>query len=649
MHPKRIAFLFERVAYFKLKGIAKIPRMPRVSLILIVATLGVSAFEGTDASEFQQDIRPLLENYCFGCHDDTARGGINLEALSEKGAFWRDPKVWEKALAQLGDRVMPPAKKEQPKEEERARILDWLRATLETPDLAIVPRDPGRSVIHRLSRLEYNNTVRDLLGVDTQPADKFPPDGGGGGGFDNNAATLYVPPILMERYLEAATEIVGAATPARLFAVRPTGEGDARAAARENVKRLAFRAFRRPVEEEQIERLLALYDEARKGGESWEEGVRLCVRALLVSPSFLFRMEDDRPGDEPVRLGDFEIACRLSYFLWSSMPDDNLLEAATAKKLHDPAEVAAQVRRMLADPKAAVLAENFVSQWLRTREMKTAVNPARDKFPEFTPALRDAMYQEVTEFFQALLREDRTLTDLLDCNYSYANGTLAKYYGLPGIEGDEFRRVELTDRNRGGVITMGAVLTLTSYPRRTSPVLRGKWVMEEILGTPPPPPPPMIKILPTSDQPKNGLTFRQQLEFHRRKVECTGCHTRMDPLGMGLENFNPIGLWRTEIAGQPVDANGELPDGRRFASPAEMKAVLLERKDDFVRNLTERMLSYALGRGIEAGDWITVRQIANAVAKDGYRAQRLVIEIAGSYSFQYRNPSARPKSASTQQ
>ena len=617
--------------------------MKTALFILSAATLGVSATAELRASvDFQKDIRPVLEQYCFGCHDDTAKGEVNLEALSEDGSFWRDPKVWEKALAQLHDRVMPPAKKEQPKDGDRARIVDWLRTTLANPDAKMVPRDPGRTVIHRLSRLEYNNTIRDLLGVETHPADNFPPDGGGGGGFDNNASTLFVPPILMERYLAAATEIVTTAKPALLFPARPAAGKDERAAAKESFAKLAGRAFRRPADAEEMNGLLALYDAARKRGESWEESVRLGVRAMLASPAFLFRAEEERPGTEAHRVNDFELASRLSYFLWSSMPDDPLLALAAAKKLHEPATLEAQVHRMLADPKARILAENFGGQWLRTKELKTGVTPATDKFPEFTPALRDAMYREVVEFFQSLLHENQPLTDFLDCDYTFANETLAKQYGLPGVSGDEFRRVALTDRNRGGVITMGAVLTLTSYPRRTSPVLRGKWVMEEILGTPPPAPPPMIKSLPTSDKPKNGLTFRQQLEHHRSKIECAGCHARMDPLGMGLENFNPVGAWRNDIAGAPVDSAGQLPDSREFSGPVELKKLLLDRKDEFTRNLTERMLSYALGRGIEPGDWFPVHEISKAVAADGYRAQRLVLEIARSYPFQYRRTATRP-------
>jgi PAS domain-containing protein len=570
-----------------------------------------------------------------------------LEALSAQGAFWREPKTWEKTLNAIRDASMPPAKKAQPTAEERALLTAWLTETLDNPDPSQVPSDVGRKLIHRLSRLEYNNTVRDLLGVDSRPADRFPPDGGGGGGFDNNASTLFVPPILLEKYINAATEIVAAACDDRLIHVRPEGGKDDRSAARENLTWLAARAFRRPVPDEELEGLLALYDTARKQGASWDDAIRQCARGLLVSPSFLFRVEQDRPGVEPQRISDWELASRLSYFLWSTMPDETLFALAQAGTLSDPAKLEEQVHRMLADPKARVFAENFASQWLRTKELHTSVRPALEKFPDFTPALRDAMAEEPVAFFHALLRENRPLTECLDSDYTYANAALAKFYGLGEVDGDGFQRMALTDRNRGGVLTMAGVLTLTSYPRRSSPVLRGKWVMEEILGSPPPAPPPMIKTLPTSDKPRNGLSFRQQLELHRSKAECAACHKTMDQLGFGLENFDPIGAWRTSVADLPVDSAGQLPDGRKFSGPVELKRLLLDRKDEFTRNLTERMFSYALGRGVEQTDWLTIRQIARAVAADGYRTQRLVLEIARSVPFQFRRPAEPPATAST--
>ena len=636
------------IAYFKLYGVSKIPPVNRVHLILIVAALGVSANErGAVAAEFKKDVLPVLEKYCLSCHDDTAKGGVNLEALSKDGAFWLEPKTWEKTLNTIRDASMPPAKKEQPNPEERALLTAWLTAALDNPDLAKVLSDVGRKPLHRLSRLEYNNTVRDLFGVDSQPADRFPPDGGGGGGFDNNAATLFVPPILMEKFLAAASEIVGAAKPELIFHVRPSDTKDGQTAARENLVWLASRAFRRPVADDEAGGLLALFDATMRQGAKWNEAMRQCVRAVLVSPSFLFRVEQDRPGLVPQRVSDWELASRLSYFIWSSMPDETLFAVAREGKLSDPATFEAQVRRMIADPKARTFAENFASQWLRTRELRTSVRPANETQPEFTPALRDAMAAEPLVFFDALLREDRPLTECLDADYAFVNAELAKFYGLCEVEGEGFERVALTDRSRGGVVTMAGVLTLTSYPRRSSPVLRGKWIMEEILGTPPPPAPPMIKTLPTSDKGRNGLTFRQQLEVHRNRAECASCHKTMDQLGFGLENFSPVGSWRTTVADVPVDTSGELPDGTKFTGPLDLKRLLLDRRDEFTRNVTERMFSYALGRGVEQTDWLAIRQIARAVAQDDYRAQRLVIEIAKSPAFQLRKPAEMKTTAST--
>ena len=318
------------------------------------------------------------------------------------------------------------------------------------------------------------------------------------------------------------------------------------------------------------------------------------------------------------------------------MPDDELFHLASENRLHEPTVLEAQVRRMLLDPKGRALPDNFAGQWLRVRELKAAAQPDSGRFPTYTPALREAMYQEVIQFFDSIIREDRSLLQVLDADYTFLNSDLAKNYGIDGVEGAAMRRVSLKDENRGGILAMGAVLTLTSYPQRTSPVLRGKWVLEQILGTPPPPPPPLVTSLPTSDAPVEGLSLRQQLEKHREKAQCAACHKSMDPLGFGLENFDPIGRWRTSIGNQPVDSTGVLPDGRKFEGPAQLKKVLLERKDDFIRNLAEKMLAYALGRGLEYYDVPTVKQISKTLAADGYRSSRLITEIVKSYPFQFR-------------
>lgn len=617
-------------------------------LVFVLATAyggGLGQAGGASIS-FEKDIRPLLEAQCFKCHDaDTAKGGLDLTPLKSQLQYERDPRQLEKIIRLVRERDMPPpGKKPQPSEAERQRFVDWGQHTLAHIDYDQFPKDPGRVAIHRLSRLEYNHTVRDLLGVTNRPADEFPADGGGGGGFDNNADTLFVPPLLLEKYLAAATAVLAEARPEKIFTERPGLLTTKSRAARKSIAAFTARAFRRPVEKAEVDPLMKLYAQASGRGEPFEQAVKFALKAVLISPHFLFRIERDRPGSAPYRISDFELASRLSYFLWSSMPDTELFQLAAEKKLHEPAAIQEQVRRMLRDPKSAAFAESFAGQWLRVRDLKTTAQPDPNRFKKFTPELRDAMSAEPILFFHALVRGNGSLLELLDADYTFLNETLANHYGLTNVTGGEFRRVVLTDRNRGGVLGMGAVLTLTSYPQRTSPVLRGKWVLEELLGAPPPPPPPDAGGLPAEDAPKNGLTFRQRLEEHRKKPQCAGCHSRMDPLGFGLENFDAIGRWRTKIGSEPVDAGGVMSTGEKFTGPAELKQVLLERKDEFVRNVTERMLSYALGRGVEFYDMPTIKKITDRLKQNGYDSSTLVAVIAQSYPFQYRrNHAPEPK------
>ena len=589
-----------------------------------------------EQAEFDKTTRPFLTKYCAECHNDKqAFGGVNLGRYTTPLSIQQDASTWRKVMTQVSERVMPPQGSPHPSQDERDRVTAWVHDTLIRTDEKAIPVSPGRVLIHRLSRSEYNNSVRDLFGVTSKPADSFPADGGGGGGFDNNADTLFVPPILMERYLIAAGQVVNEAPDSRVFVVQPGKGVTARAAAKEIIAYHAPRVFRRPLEAGEAERYLTLYDRATREGLPHANAVRFTLKALLVSPSFLFRVEARRSG--AALLNDYELASRLSYFLWSSTPDDTLLALAREKRLHNPATLQKQVRRMLADEKARAFADNFVGQWLRVRDLYTTALPDPNRFKEWTPALRDGLYREPVEFFGGLLREDASLLNLLDSNYTYANAETARYYGLPPVEGNGMRRVLLPDNRRGGVLTMGAVLTLTAYPQRTSPVLRGKWVLEEILGTPSPPPPPNAGGLSAEDAPQNGLTFRQRLEKHRSKPECASCHARMDPIGFGLENFDAIGRWRTAIGDTPVDATGTLASGETFTGPAALKKHLLTRRDDFARNLTEKMLAYALGRGLESYDLPAVRKITTTLARNHYRADTLVEEIVKSYPFQYRS------------
>ncbi|MGP0067820.1 MAG: DUF1592 domain-containing protein [Isosphaeraceae bacterium] len=406
-----------------------------------------------------------------------------------------------------------------------------------------------------------------------------------------------------------------------------------REAAREIVSRFADKAFRRPARPEEVERLLKLYDRAEKESERFENRVRLALEGALVWPDFLFRVELDPPGVKPgisYPVGEYELASRLSYFLWSSMPDDELFALAARGELRRNLDV--QVRRMLEDPKSSAFVQNFTGQWLTTRKL-AYVAPDPETFPGFDDELRSAMVREGELFFEAILREDRSILDLLDADFSFVNERLAKHYGIAGVNGPEFRRVKLPP-NRGGVLTQAGVLTLTSNPTRTSPVKRGKWVLDQILGTPPPPPPPDVPSLPDEKQLTGSL--RKVMEQHRANALCASCHQRMDPIGFAFENYDAVGAWREKDGGVAVDASGVLPGGQSFRGPAELKAILRGKKDQFSRCLTEKVLTYALGRGLEYYDRCAVDEIMEALSKNESKFSTLIVGVIHSGPFQKR-------------
>ncbi|MSV29967.1 MAG: DUF1592 domain-containing protein [Bryobacterales bacterium] len=404
--------------------------------------------------------------------------------------------------------------------------------------------------------------------------------------------------------------------------------------ARRIVAPLARRAFRRPVSDKEVDALAGFVALAQQRGDSLERGVRVALTAILVSPHFLFRIERDAATAGPHRISEHELASRLSYFLWSSMPDEELLAAADRNRLRAPGALEAQVRRMLADPRSRALTENFAAQWLQFRNLET-LKPDVGKFPEFDGELRMAMQRETELFFGNLIKEDGNVLDFIDGRYTFVNERLAKHYGFDGVKGREFRKVPLDGTQRSGVLTQASVLTVSSYPTRTSPVIRGKWILENILNTPPPPPPPDV---PNLDEKAAGTTgtLRQQLEIHRSNAMCASCHSRMDPLGFGLENYDAIGRWRTQEGSFPLDVAGVLPDGKSFQTPAELKAVLKDGSDAFVRCLSEKLLTYGLGRGLERYDRPAVDSISREVSRDGYRFSRLILGVVDSLPFQMR-------------
>jgi hypothetical protein len=424
----------------------------------------------------------------------------------------------------------------------------------------------------------------------------------------------------------------------RIFVCRPKQEREEDGCARTILTGLARRAYRRPPTSADVNTLMSFYERGRRSG-AFDNGIESALQRLFISPDFLFRLELDPPGSvpgTPHKISEVELASRLSFFLWSSIPDDELLDAATRGTLGTPAGLERQVRRMMADPRSKALVDNFAAEWLQLRDLRNAA-PDPDLFPGFDENLRDAFRQETELFIQDQIRNDRSVAELLSANYTFVNERLAGHYGIRDVYGSRFRRVELTDGQRGGLLGQGSVLTITSYPNRTSPVLRGKWLLENILGTPPPPPPPDVPAL--KDRGANGQrqSVRQRLEEHRQNPVCATCHSQMDPLGFALDHFDAVGGWRNQDDGAtPVDASGALPGGDRFDGLPGLRALLLARKEQFVSTVTERLLGFAVGRGIEYYDRPAVRAILRDAAASDYQWSAIVIGVVRSTPFQMR-------------
>ncbi|HJZ53786.1 MAG TPA: DUF1592 domain-containing protein [Gemmataceae bacterium] len=614
---------------------------------------------------FAAEVAPVLAKHCLPCHDsNTARGGINLAAFHDDASAESDPQPWEKVATAVRSGNMPPASRPRPSPTELDVLDAWLDAVTAGRSGAA---PAGRVFVRRLNRAEYNNTVRELCGVTFRPADDFPADDTGHG-FDNNADVLSLSPVLFEKYLAAAERVIDAAfgndeTRRRLLTppdsvvplayrkivlperdhVRerlvlskddlppPDPVEEERQRAYSILMAFADRAFRRPATHDEVNRLLRFVEDARRNGDGFEHGIRVGFQAILCSPHFLFRIES---AGSPGRVNDFELAVRLSYFLWSSCPDEELFAHAARGTLRQGNNLARQVRRMLRDPKARALSENFAGQWLRIRGLKEFTpDPAR--FPDFDEPLRAAMMRETELFFDAVVREDRSVLDFLDADYTFVNDRLARHYGIGGVQGGEFRKVSLAGTPRSGVITHASVLAVTSNPTRTSPVRRGRWLLDNILGAPPPAPPPGVEQLKEAHE-AGGATLRQRMERHRSNPKCAACHAGMDPLGFGLESFDAVGAWRTHDGDVPIDATGVLPDGRAFDGPAGLRAVLLKRRGAFARCLTEKLLTYALGRGLDRGDRRAVADVARKLIDNEYRFSAVVLAIAHSDPFQAR-------------
>jgi hypothetical protein len=620
---------------------------------------------------YSTDVAPLLDEYCLHCHDRAAaKGGVVLDVFGDGVRDQEHRLVLLRVADNLRSESMPPEGEPQPGAGELETINSWLDAAIATDR-----RGAGGVTVRRLNRAEYNNTVRDLIGLDLHPADDFPSDDIGYG-FDNIAEVLSTPPILVEMYLSAADRVIGDAfrvpeirarilnppvdavpvafrkfrapvrTPRvdKVFRTTPAAP-DPELTRQQHIydvlRNFADRAFRRPATHDELSRLLGIVLSGEKDGESPEASIEVGLRTVLAAPQFLFRTAlTDDPGLSGLSLptNDFDLASRLSYFLWSSMPDKELFWLSAQGVLRQADHLRFQVARMLRDPRSRALAEDFAVQWLQTRKLQE-FNPDPTVFPDFDEALRSAMFEETRLFFATIQDEDRDIQEFLDADFTFVNERLARHYGMRGIVGEQFRRVSLTGTARGGVLTQASVLAVTSNPTRTSPVKRGKWILENILGAPPSPPPSGVEALKEGHGVVATGTLRQRMERHRADASCASCHRRMDPLGFGLENFDAVGAWRDHDGGQSIDASGKLPGGRAFRGPAELKAVLLSRRHAFARCLAEKMLTYALGRGLERADRRAVDQIVARLADEGYKFSALVLAVAESEPFLARSAS----------
>jgi mono/diheme cytochrome c family protein len=754
---------------------------------------GPAVAQTRPGDEFAQSIRPVLAQNCSACHNPAnPKNRINFLKANTVQDIESDRGLWRDVAAQLRNRTMPPVETKLT-EEERLRVSTWIDKRLQQTACAIGDY-AGAVALRRLNRREYHNTVRDLLGVDFNVSELFPADGTGGAGFDTNGETLFIPPLLMERYLEAAQEILDrvivtpnlsktltasqllpAAAPAasaaaarelvpgqeltalvsiylegdydvrvaaeqkdgmgtlalkvdggtsvplvaqqqgrggrgqgqgqgrggrgggrgpalglqvrlargqrslsivadgapvpvasltiqqkavepsaeklalhyRLMGTEPGAEPlQSRKAAEQILRAFVRKAYRRPIETADITPLMTLYDRAAQRGDPFEERVKLALKGVLVGPDFLFKLEhrSDKPGIYPI--GQYELASRLSYFLWSTMPDEELDTLAAQGRLQDPKVLSDQVERMLDDPKSQAFASTFIGQWLGTQDLGGRAAPMLTELNTFyTPPVAADLRAEPILIFERILGENRSLLELLTADYTYMTNRLVKFYQLEDkfkdFNSDEPKLVEWPDNRRAGIMNLGAVMAITSHYRQTSPVLRGAWVLDTLLGTPVPPPPPNVPQLEAvkcddncAVTAKTAVGMRQTILAHRANPSCAACHQLMDPMGFALENFDWTGRWRDkEFDGSAIDASGSLPSGEKFNGPAELRQVLLGKKDDFLRQLTGKVLGYALGRSLQDGDSCTVQHLAQTLEKDNYRARTLIREIVLSIPF----------------
>lgn len=589
---------------------------------------------------FEDDVLPIVREKCIECHDGSNEdGGFNVTRFMSGAEVTKKLDIWDDVGKRVRLKEMPPEGSPQLSDDQKAKFHRWLDSRPKQDVCSQIANDEtqawyrGFVMSRRLTRTEYLNAMRDLLGMSVDPSLEIPSDGSGGEGFDTNGDTLFTSPIHIEQYVAIASTMVDAQA-SRLI-VTPSESVDEVDAAKTVISAFARRAWRRPIAQEETERLLTLYQHQKQNGADFVSAVAEPLKAILVSPHFLFVVESEAPEGGVQRLTPHQLATRLALFIWSSVPDEELLALADKNELDTEPQILAQVRRMLKDPKARALGENFGMQWLGLTNFLSSVRPDQEVYPEYSAELAKDLHEEAVTFVASIFRDDQSLLNLIDSRYTYLNGSLAKHYGISLPNDAPWQKVTLDSGTRGGVITLGAALMASSYPRRTSPVLRGRWVLEEVLGSKVPPPPPNVPALEEAAAEK-VMTLRERLEIHRKNPDCAACHNRMDPLGFGLENFDGLGRWRDKDHDLAIDSSGQLPSGETFTGPEELKKILLRRSDEVERHLVRKMLGFALGRELNKFDDCVIDDCMKRLSAEDHRGSIVVETIALSFPFQHR-------------
>ena len=608
------------------------PSASRTALLSALLATGMATAQGDEANRAQANdptVPPLVARFCAECHGDgEAEADFRVAPLfaTTTPEHAHDARV---ALQRLRSRTMPPADADhQPTAAERLELAAAFAARVPVePDARIAP-------LRHLTPTEYERTIAALFGIAWHHGGRLP-DAARAAGFDNQGDVMNVAPVLFEAWFAAADEISGLVLADAAATARTFGTDAPLATA---LPPLLERVFRRPATTDELESRLALAAQLQQAGEPLPTIHRALLRSLLASPAFLFRAETGR-SDDPARLTPHELAVRLSYLLTSSLPDEPLLALARSGRLEGPGVLVGEAQRLLAQDGGRSLADGFAAQWLRFRDVLTTSADFR-RYPQiWNGDLRPSFYEEAARTFAALATEDRSILELLDADTTFVNATLARHYGLPEPKEPGFHRVTLPDRRRGDVLGMGAILMVSSFPLRTSPVLRGKWILDTLLDAGTPPPPANAGVLPPDDAPQEGLSLRERLQRHRRDRACASCHAQMDPLGFALENYDVLGQWRDQLHGQPIDVRGELADGTSLDGPIALKDALRARPLEFARTFAKHLLVYAIGRPLLPADEAELTAIAAATAAGDYRFLALLAAVVTSPLFVQRDPS----------